>query len=165
MAPKGNEENQADDSAMTRAFEVLRASQYEDPKNRPLSVNVIYLQCMILASLEVDQRGPDNLRGKNGTPKVQLLQMAIGLGHALVKQSELEAPRQLEVDRDSIKNLIRRNWMILVVLDRFNALSTGTMKIIAQSMTKFNSVDKPVLGETLYYLAGKFILPISTTVY
>lgn len=137
---------------MKQAFDVLQLSQL--PKKRPVSVSLIYLQCLVLAILEADHRGPDNLLGKNGTTKTQLLQMAVGVGHALVKQLNLDAPRELEADPDSDNNLIRRNWIILVVLDRFHAVSVGNMKTISTPMTNFSVVEKKVLGNTLFYLAG-----------
>lgn len=137
---------------MKQAFDVLQISQL--PKKRPVSVSLIYLQCLVLAILEADHRGPDNLLGKNGATKTELLQMAVGVGHALIKQLNLEAPRDLEADSDSDKNLIRRNWIILVVLDRFHALSVGNMKTISAPLTNFSIVEKKMLGTTLFYLAG-----------
>ncbi len=158
VGPKGNEVDLVDESSLKKAFDILQASQFEDPKNRAVPVNLIYLQCMTLAILESDQRGPESLRGKNGVPsKTQLLQMAVALGYSLVKQFNLEAPRQVDGDRDSVKNLIRRNWIILVVLDRFHALSTGGMKLVSNTMSKFHIVDKSILGDTLFYLTGKFM--------
>jgi hypothetical protein len=154
VASKRNEADVVDEELMKKAFDIIQASQFENPKNRSTSVNLIYLQCAILASLEADQRGPENFRGKSGVHKTHLLQMAVTLGSNLLKHYKLDGLPQPEGDRDSVKNLIRRNWIILVVLDRFNAISTGTLKIIPRETARFSILDKPLLGDTLFNLAG-----------
>ncbi|CEL05286.1 Putative C6 finger domain protein [Aspergillus calidoustus] len=101
---------------------------------RSTGVNLIWLQSMLLMILDCDSRGPDNFVLKDGIPKHTLLQSATKLGSDLVKSlGQLKSKRSSDPDIDSEANLARRNWVSLIILTRWYAISVADTGILGTS--------------------------------
>ncbi|KAJ5727315.1 hypothetical protein N7493_005135 [Penicillium malachiteum] len=95
------------------------------------AVNLIWLQTLILMIIDCDQRGPDNIVLKDGIPKHILIQAANKLGHDLAKnQGQLKQKRVSDPDVDSDANLTRRNWVSLIILTRWYAISLADATVL-----------------------------------
>jgi hypothetical protein len=89
---------------------------------------------MLLMILDCDSRGPDNFVLKDGIPKHTLLQSATKLGSDLVKSlGQLKSKRSSDPDIDSEANLARRNWVSLIILTRWYAISVADTGILGTS--------------------------------
>lgn len=90
------------------------------------AVNLIWLQTLLLMIIDADTRGPDNFVLKDGIPKHNLVQAASKLGYDLAKsQGQLKNKRATDPDVDSDANLTRRNWVSLIILSRWYAISVA----------------------------------------
>lgn len=90
------------------------------------AVNLIWLQTLLLMIIDADTRGPDNFVLKDGIPKHTLVQAASKLGYDLAKnQGQLKNKRPTDPDVDSDANLTRRNWVSLIILTRWYAISVA----------------------------------------
>ncbi|KAJ5671833.1 hypothetical protein N7507_000960 [Penicillium longicatenatum] len=95
------------------------------------AVNLIWLQTLLLMIVDCDQRGPDNFVLKDGIPKHTLVQAASKLGYDLAKnQGQLKNKRPSDPDVDSDANLTRRNWVSLIILTRWYAISVADATVI-----------------------------------
>ncbi|KAL3491337.1 hypothetical protein BJX62DRAFT_125555 [Aspergillus germanicus] len=113
---------------------------------RSTGVNLIWLQSMLLMILDCDSRGPDNFVLKDGIPKHTLLQSATKLGSDLVKSlGQLKSKRSTDPDIDSEANLARRNWVSLIILTRWYAISVADTGILGISDIG-GTEDERVLG-------------------
>ena len=113
-------------STFEKAQDQLYASFREDPSSRPLSVNLVLLQSIILMILEADARGPENLRGHNGIPKSVLVESAYSLAYFVAKLlGQLRTSNQDDHDVDSDGNLVRKNWATAMILSRLHAISVA----------------------------------------
>ncbi|KAL2835235.1 hypothetical protein BDW59DRAFT_137363 [Aspergillus cavernicola] len=98
---------------------------------RSTGVNLIWLQSMLLMILDCDSRGPDNFVLKDGIPKHSLIQSATKLGSDLAKNlGQLKSKRSSDPDNDSEANLARRNWVSLVILTRWYAISVADPSVL-----------------------------------
>ncbi|OQE28934.1 hypothetical protein PENFLA_c004G03205 [Penicillium flavigenum] len=94
-------------------------------------VNLIWLQSLLLMIIDCDTRGPDNFVLKDGVPKGSLVQAANKLGYDLAKsQGQLKNKRSVDPDVDSDANLTRRNWVSLVILARWYAISVADATVL-----------------------------------
>jgi hypothetical protein len=94
-------------------------------------VNLIWLQSMLLMILDCDSRGPDNFVLKDGIPKHTLIQSATKLGSDLAKGlGQLKSKRSSDPDVDSEANLVRRNWVSLIILSRWYAISVADPSVL-----------------------------------
>ncbi|KAJ5093877.1 hypothetical protein N7456_009738 [Penicillium angulare] len=95
------------------------------------AANLIWLQTLLLMIVDCDQRGPDNFVLKDGIPKHTLVQAACKLGYDLAKnQGQLRNNRDSDPDVDSDANLTRRNWVSLIILARWYAISVADATVI-----------------------------------
>ncbi|KAJ5405242.1 hypothetical protein N7465_006526 [Penicillium sp. CMV-2018d] len=94
-------------------------------------VNLIWLQTLLLMIIDCDTRGPDNFVLKDGVPKGSLVQAANKLGYDLAKsQGQLKNKRSVDPEVDSDANLTRRNWVSLVILARWYAISVADATVL-----------------------------------
>lgn len=98
---------------------------------RETSTNLIWLQTMMLMILDCDSRGPDNFVLKDGVPKHTLIQSATKLGSDMAKSmGQLKTKRVSDPDVDSEANITRRNWVSLVILTRWYAISVADPSVL-----------------------------------
>ncbi|KAJ5612526.1 hypothetical protein N7510_005720 [Penicillium lagena] len=95
------------------------------------AVNLVWLQTLLLMIIDCDTRGPENFVLKDGIPKHTLVQAASKLGYDLAKsQGQLKNKRDTDPDVDSDSNLTRRNWVSLVILARWYAISVADATVL-----------------------------------
>ena len=98
---------------------------------RSTPVNMIWLQTTLLMILDCDSRGPDNFVLKDGVPKHTLIQSATKLGSDMAKSfGQLKTQRSSDPDMDSDANLTRRNWISLIILTRWYAISVADPSVL-----------------------------------
>ncbi|KAI9926861.1 hypothetical protein ASPWEDRAFT_55049 [Aspergillus wentii DTO 134E9] len=98
---------------------------------RETSTNLIWLQTMMLMILDCDSRGPDNFVLKDGVPKHTLIQSATKLGSDMAKSmGQLKTKRVSDPDVDSEANITRRNWVSLIILTRWYAISVADPSVL-----------------------------------
>ena len=140
-----------------KAADLISASQFESAATRTTSTNLIYLQTMMLMSIEADRRGPaSTLRGEPGPPKSVWLGSAVGLAYYLRLHSNRLSEKALtpmEDDTDSDDKIGRRDWWVLVMLDRWHASSTSTPLLIPDTSVVLLPEDQSLLGDATFHLA------------
>lgn len=92
------------------------------------AANIVLFQSIMLMILDADTRGPDNLTLKDGIPKHTLITFASRFGYDLIKSSGQTSRTPSEADADA--NLVRRNWVSLVVLSRWCAISISDASLM-----------------------------------
>lgn len=81
--------------------------------------------------MDCDFRGPDNFVLKDGVPKHTLIQSAIKLGSDLAKGlGQLKNKRASDPDHDSDANITRRDWVSLIILTRWYAISVADPSVL-----------------------------------
>lgn len=114
---------------------------------------------MILMVLEADNHATQ--RGRSGPPRAVWLGAAVGLSYTL--KLHINPPRTSYAlnDLDADESLGRRNWWILVILDRWHAVSTSSPLLIPDSSVIIMPEDQSLLGDSVFHLLRKFqFLPI-----
>ncbi|KAF3163463.1 Glucose-responsive transcription factor, variant 2 [Orbilia oligospora] len=133
--------------------ELAFAAQYEDPSSRSIADNLIYLQTLIFLILEADNRGPAAIKGQFGPPRALWLGAAIGLAYNLRLHYGNAGSKSSDGDSDdSDEKLGRRAWWTLVVLDRWNAVSTSSPLHIPDSSVVLMQEDQSLLGIAAYQI-------------
>ncbi|KAJ5983965.1 hypothetical protein N7481_006064 [Penicillium waksmanii] len=95
-------------------------------------VNLIWLQSLLLMTIDCDTRGPDNLVGNDSVPKHTLVSAASKLGYDLAKsQGQLKSKRASDPDIDSEANLTRRIYVSLIILARWYAISVADATVLS----------------------------------
>lgn len=142
-------------SGARRASDLIISSQFENLNTRSHNDNLIYLQTLILMALEADNHGP----GSSGPPRAAWLGAAVGLVYNLKLHSNRLPREKLQVaDPDSEEKLGRRAWWILVVLDRWHAISTSSPLFIPDSSVALLAEDEKILGIAPYHIAREYIV-------
>ena len=123
------------------------------------AVNLIWLQTLLLMIIDCDTRGPDNFVLKDGIPKHTLVQAASKLGYDLAKsQGQLKSKRVSDPDIDSDANLTRRNWVSLIILNRWYAISVADATVIGGGQEIGGREDERVVGQITTGIACKSAL-------
>ncbi|KAI4127523.1 MAG: hypothetical protein LQ347_004564, partial [Umbilicaria vellea] len=141
------------DRSGNRALELLMACQAENAATRSLSNNLVYLQAIILMTLNTEMSGPAYNQMQQGMPAAAWLGMAVGLAYFLKLHVNRSYMNLGGGDIDSSDKLCRRTWWTLVMLDRWHASSTSSPLFIPDTSAVLLSEDKIVLGESTYHLA------------
>ena len=137
-----------------RASDLIISAQFESSTTRSHRDNLIYLQTLILMGLEADNHGP----GSSGPPRAAWLGAAVGLVYNMKLHSNRLPREKLQTgDPDSDEKLGRRAWWVLVVLDRWHAISTSSPLFIPDSSVALLMEDQTVLGVALYHIAREYI--------
>ncbi|KAI5787810.1 hypothetical protein FPQ18DRAFT_262738 [Pyronema domesticum] len=137
-----------------RACELCVASQFEaqDPRSST-ATSLLYLQTTILMALEADNHSPATTRsGTSGMPKAAWVGSAVGLAYAMKLHCNRTVDRYTHSDPDSDEKLGRRAWWVLVVLDRWHAISTSSPLFIPDSNVVLLPEDQTLIGLTPWHL-------------
>ncbi|KAI9839720.1 MAG: Glucose-responsive transcription factor [Thelocarpon superellum] len=137
-----------------KAADLIATSQFENPATRTISTNLIYLQTMVLMAIEADNRGPARMRGHVGPPKAVWLGGAVGLAYHLRLHQSL-APENVSQgdDEDSDERIGRRDWWVLVMMDRWHASSTSTPLLVPCALLSIAPEDQHLLGDAAFHLS------------
>ncbi|KAK7737247.1 Glucose-responsive transcription factor [Diaporthe eres] len=132
--------------SLANANRLLADFEVEGGRKSQVS-GLVHLQCLILMIINTDNVGPPSLTGEHeGPAKASLLGRAAGVAYAMSVPQEataLDGVSNVELDQ-----CIRvRAWWTLVILDRWNALSTATPLIISGDTIVLPSNLKPIVGE------------------
>lgn len=119
------------------------------------ATDLVYLQCLILMIINVDNFGTVSLtREHEGPAKVSLLGRAAGLAYAMaIPHEAMDSDVVTDVESDQCIRI--RAWWTLVVLDRWNAISTATPLVISGDAVILPSNLKPIFGEAGYRFTCK----------
>ena len=119
------------------------------------AANLVWLQTLLLMIIDCDTRGPDNLVLKDGIPKHTLVQTASKLGYDLAKSlGQLKNKRPSDPDVDSHANLTRRNWVSLIILARWYAISVADATVLSGQEIGGRE-DERVVGQITMGIACK----------
>ena len=140
-------------------------SDHTSPRN-PLT-NLVHLQTLVLMAIGTDNYGPPSLNGEHGGPsKASILGRAVGLAYSMrLHMASSGVSADLEQDTDSDENIAVRTWWTLVMLDRWNAISTASPLFIPNDSVVILPGLVPVLGENVYHLTRECIALPMYTVY
>jgi len=142
-----------------KASELSTSFQFDTLASHTKSTNLIYLQTMILMVLEADNHATQ--RGRSGPPRAVWLGAAVGLSYTLKLHINPSRTSFALNDLDADESLGRRNWWILVILDRWHAVSTSSPLLIPDSSVIIMPEDQSLLGDSVFHLLRKFqSLPI-----
>ncbi|KAI3330291.1 hypothetical protein F4824DRAFT_348111 [Ustulina deusta] len=126
-----------------------------DPSSpRNLLANLVHLQTLILMAIATDNYGPPSLKGEHGGPsKASILGRAVGLAYSMrLHLASLGTASHEHPDGDSDESITIRTWWTLVMLDRWNALSTASPLFIPNDSVVILPGLVSVLGENVYHL-------------
>ncbi|KAJ5105625.1 hypothetical protein NUU61_002972 [Penicillium alfredii] len=128
------------------------------------AVNLVCLQTLLFMIIDCDTRGPDNFILKDGIPKQTLVQAANKLGYDLAKsRGQLKSKRSADPDIDSDANITRRNWVSLIILARWYAISVADATVLG-SYEIGGREDERVVGQITMGIASysTFLLELVT---
>jgi hypothetical protein len=131
-------------------------SEWETDMSPRLPVmNLIHLQTLILVAIAADNSGPCSIRGEHGgAAKSNTLGRAVGLAYSMrLHLAQVSPDGETELDTDSDENVAIRAWWTLVMLDRWNAISTASPTFIPNDSVVILPGLKYLLGENVYHLA------------
>jgi hypothetical protein len=107
-------------------------------------------------ALEADNHGPATMRGmSSGPPRAAWVGSAVGLAYSLKLHHNTVGERFTHGDPDSDEKLGRRAWWVLVVLDRWHAISTSSPLFIPDSNVVLLPEDQMLIGLTPFHLVRK----------
>ncbi|KAI0467490.1 hypothetical protein F4859DRAFT_517926 [Xylaria cf. heliscus] len=114
--------------------------------------NLVHLQTLILMAIATDNYGPPSLKGEHGGPsKASILGRAVGLAYSMrLHVASLDATSDTQADSD--ESIAIRTWWTLVMLDRWNAVSTASPLFIPNDSVVILPGLVSVLGESVYHL-------------
>ncbi|KAI8945894.1 hypothetical protein F4801DRAFT_99558 [Xylaria longipes] len=114
--------------------------------------NLVHLQTLILMAIATDNYGPPSLKGEHGGPsKASILGRAVGLAYSMrLHMASLDAGSHVQGDSD--ESIALRTWWTLVMLDRWNAVSTASPLFIPNDSVVILPGLVSVLGESVYHL-------------
>jgi hypothetical protein len=139
-----------------RACELCTASQFESQDSRAgSSAGLLYLQTVILMALEADNHGPAAKEGQLGPPRAVWVGSAVGLAYNLKLHHNKVGESFAHGDPDSDEKLGRRAWWVLVILDRWHAISTSSPSFIPDPNVVLLPEDQALIGLTPYHLVRK----------
>ncbi|KAI9756210.1 MAG: transcriptional repressor general negative regulator of transcription subunit 4 [Chaenotheca gracillima] len=143
----------SDRQNIRKANDLIAASQFDQMASRSPSINLIYLQAMLLMTLEADNHGPAAMKRPLGPPRSVWLSSAVGLAYFLRLHIGPSRERIANDELDRDERLGRRIWWILVTLDRWHALSTASPVLIPDTVVTLMPGDQRLLGDQIYQLA------------
>ncbi|KAI1134111.1 hypothetical protein F5Y05DRAFT_244598 [Hypoxylon sp. FL0543] len=126
-----------------------------DPVSRSPVMNLVHLQTLVLIAIATDNYSIPSLRGEHGGPsKASLLGRAVGLAYSMrLHVSSVETSVDAQLEPDSDKNIAIRAWWTLIMLDRWNAISTASPLFIPNDSVVILPSLNSILGEQVYHLA------------
>lgn len=143
--------------SLATANRLLADFEVEGGKKSQIS-GLIHLQCLILMIINTDNVGPLSLTGEHqGPAKASLLGRAAGVAYTIAVPQEAVASDGLS-DVESDQCIRIRAWWTLVILDRWNALSTATPLTISGDTIVLPSNLKPIVGEANFRFTCEYYL-------
>ncbi|KAI1208589.1 uncharacterized protein F4807DRAFT_142060 [Annulohypoxylon truncatum] len=141
----------ADIGSVTRMI----AEWESDSTPRTPVMNLVHLQTLILTALMTDNYDVPSLKGEHGGPaKASILGRAVGLAYTMrLHVSGLETTLDGQLEPDSSENIAIRAWWTLIMLDRWNAISTASPLFIPNDSVVILPSLSSVLGDNVYHLA------------
>lgn len=141
--------------SLVTANRMLAVFESEGGRHSPAS-DLIYLQCLILMIINIDNYGPSALRNEHEGPnKASLLGRAAGTAYAMgLPQEAMQMGDSTETETD--QGIRVRAWWSLVILDRWHSISTATPLIISGDTVVLPQNLKATLGEANYRLTREF---------
>lgn len=134
---------------LIRAYRLLTDFDLEGG-NHGLASHLIRLQCLILMIINIENYGPVSLMGEHqGPAKVELLARAAGFAYFLGIPDEAMSMGPV-VDTETDECLRVRAWWTLIILDRWNAISSATRLVIPGDAVVLPHNLKSVFGEANY---------------
>lgn len=134
-----------------RNSEIVGQCQWEPATEQPFAVNLMYIQTLILMTLESQNRGPGKLGGKLGPPTTEWLGRAIGMAAHLKLNLFVPCGGNEVVDTD--EELGRRIWWILFIFDKWHASSTSSPPLLSEAIVSLLPQDRVSFGDSTYHLA------------
>ncbi|KAI0449105.1 hypothetical protein F5B21DRAFT_64976 [Xylaria acuta] len=129
-------------------------AEWESDSSPPRNslANLVHLQTLILMAIATDNYGPPSLKGEHGGPsKASILGRAVGLAYSMrLHMASLDASSHVQGDSD--ESIAIRTWWALVMLDRWNAVSTASPLFIPNDSVVILPGLVLVLGESVYHL-------------
>lgn len=141
--------------SLITANRMLALFEAEGGKHGPIS-DLIYIQCLILMIINIDNYGPVALRNEHeGPTKASLLGRAAGTAYAMgLPQQAMRMVDVPEVETD--QSIQVRAWWSIVILDRWHSISTATPLLISGDTVVLPQNLKAILGEANYRLTREF---------
>lgn len=139
--------------ALTSAYRSL--TEWEmDPAPRTRVSDLVHLQTLILIVISTDNYGPGSLKGEQGSPsKPMTLGRAVGLANTMrLHVAQVNNNVDGVLDTDSDDNVAIRVWWSLIMLDRWNAISTASTMYIPMESVVILPILKDLLGENVYHI-------------
>ncbi|KAI0413152.1 hypothetical protein F5X98DRAFT_297466 [Xylaria grammica] len=131
-------------------------AEWESDPSSPRNslANLVHLQTLILMAIATDNYGPPSLKGEHGGPsKASILGRAVGLAYSMrLHMASLEADSHVHRDGDTDESIAIRTWWTLVMLDRWNAVSTASPLFIPNDSVVILPGLVSVLGDNVYHL-------------
>ncbi|KAI1124722.1 hypothetical protein F5Y10DRAFT_22866 [Nemania abortiva] len=128
-------------------------AEWESDPSSPRNslINLVHLQTLILMAIATDNYGPPSLKGEHGGPsKASILGRAVGLAYSMrLHMASLGASSHAS---DSDESIAICTWWTLVMLDRWNAVSTASPLFIPNDSVVILPGLLSVLGENVYHL-------------
>ncbi|RYP75829.1 hypothetical protein DL771_002093 [Monosporascus sp. 5C6A] len=126
-----------------------------DPSPRTPVMNLVHLQTLALMAIATDNYGPPSLKGEHGgASKPSVLGRAVGLAYSMrlhIPRKDIDSDAEFDVDSD--ENVATRAWWTLVMLDRWNAISTSSPLFIPNDSVVIVPSLELLLGDGVYHLA------------
>lgn len=152
--------SQNDTSATPESITTRRSTQHilesslEDATSRPLRINILYLQIMLLLAIAAEMKALCHSGASGGYSRSFWISNAISLAYAI--KIFLPRPRKAnDINMESDEHFARRLWWSIYVMERWNSASTSSPFLIPDSASVLYPDDLPLLGETLWNLARK----------
>ena len=136
------------DSVFKKATDLLVLLQIEESSTRTDSANLAYLQALILMVVAIQNSGP---RRAHNTI---WLGQAIGIATS-IKLHQSSSFDFSQNDPDSFEKTGRRAWLILIVLDRWQAVATSVPLRIPEENAQVLPSDRDIVGDPAYRLCRK----------
>ncbi|KAI9723845.1 MAG: Glucose-responsive transcription factor [Chrysothrix sp. TS-e1954] len=129
--------------------ELISHASFETSHGHDMSAYILHIQVLILLVLATGASCPESARGP---PPAEWLGRAIGM--ATHKRLNLFDPHShlAEANQDENRDLGRRVWWVLFILDRWHASSTSNILQIPDNGSSLLAEDRVLLGESAYHL-------------
>ncbi|KAH8666284.1 hypothetical protein BX600DRAFT_511229 [Xylariales sp. PMI_506] len=117
-------------------------------------VNLVHLQTLILIAIATDNYGPAALKGEHGgASKSNILGRAVGLAYSMrLHLAQVDENIEVPPDVDSDENVTIRTWWTLIMLDRWNAISTASPLFIPNESVVILPSLELLMGQNVYHL-------------
>ena len=136
-------------SDLKGATEQVMALRNEDFTTRPTSDQLLYLQALLLMSLATDCHDPIY------QSQSEWLQAIFDTFQNLNLPSDGPCEHIVGSDPDTDTKLCRRAWVVLMIMDRWQAQSNYSNHVTRASNVTLYDQDLVLLGNDVYYFARK----------